>query len=153
MSERPQTWQWGEEEPLLERMLFTHRPLLLALFVLITLVLGWNMSQLKPDASFEKMIPVEHPYIQAMLRHINDLGAAGTTVQIVVENRDGDIFDADYLETVRQVTDDAFYLPGVDRNRMRSLWTPNVRWIAVTEEGFEGDLVIDAGYDGCPESI
>ena len=77
MSERPQTWQWGEEEPLLERMLFTHRPLLLALFVLITLVLGWNMSQLKPDASFEKMIPVEHPYIQAMLRHINDLGAAG----------------------------------------------------------------------------
>ena len=153
MTERPQTWQWGEEEPLLERAVFAQRPLLLVLFAMFTLVMGWNMLQLKPDASFEKMIPVEHPYIQAMLRHINDLGAAGTTVQIVVENRDGDIFDADYLETVRQVTDDAFYLPGVDRNRMRSLWTPNVRWTAVTEEGFEGDLVLDANYDGSPEAM
>ena len=153
MTDRPQTWQWGEEEPLLERAVFAQRPLLLVLFALATLVLGWNMLQLKPDASFEKMIPVEHPYIQAMLRHINDLGAAGTTVQIVVENRDGDIFDANYLETVRKVTDDAFYLPGVDRNRMRSLWTPNVRWTAVTEEGFEGDLVLDANYDGSPEAM
>ena len=153
MTDRPQTWQWGEEEPLLERAVFAQRPLLLVVFALFTLAMGWNMLQLKPDASFEKMIPVEHPYIQAMLRHINDLGAAGTTVQIVVEHRKGDIFDADYLETVRKVTDDAFYLPGVDRNRMRSLWTPNVRWTAVTEEGFEGDLVLDANYDGSPEAM
>jgi len=153
MTARPQTWQWGEEEPLLERAVFAQRPVLLALFAVVTLFLGWHMLQLKPDASFEKMIPVEHPYIQAMLRHIDDLGAAGTSVQIVVENRNGDIFDANYLEIVRLVTDEAFYLPGVDRNRMRSLWTPNVRWTAVTEEGFEGDLVIDAGYDGSPEAM
>ena len=36
---------------------------------------------------------------------------------------------------------------------MRSLWTPNVRWTEVTEEGFEGDKVIDARYDGSPEAM
>lgn len=142
------TWRWGREIPLLEHIIFGARPVLLCLFLVVTVVLGWYAGRLEPDASFEKMIPLQHPYIQAMLRHIEDLGATGTTVQIVVEARRGDIFDADYLETVREVTDAAFYLPGVDRNRLRSLWTPNVRWMAVTEEGFEGDQLIDAAYDG-----
>jgi predicted RND superfamily exporter protein len=126
---------------------------LLLVFLLCTLFLGWHATRLQPDASFEKMIPMEHPYIQAMMRHIADLGAAGTTISIVVEPVSGDIFDARYLDVVRQVTDELFYLPGVDRNRMRSLWTPNVRWTEVTEEGFEGDKVIDAQYDGSAEAM
>jgi predicted RND superfamily exporter protein len=142
------TYRWGQEIPLVEKLVFSRRPLWLTGFVLLTLLLGWQASKLQPDASFEKMIPQEHPYIQAMMRHIKDLGAAGTTIQIVVENTRGDIFDADYLESVRNITDELFYLPGIDRNRMRSLWTPNVRWTEVTEEGFEGDKVIDAHYDG-----
>ena len=143
-----QTWHWGEEIPRLENVLFRHRRSLLVLFLILTIGLGWQASRLAPDASFEKMIPMQHPYIQAMMKHIEDLGAAGTTIQIVVEARRGDLFDPDYLEVVRLVTDELFYLPGVDRNRMRSLWTPSVRWMAVTEEGFEGDQVIDARYDG-----
>lgn len=149
----PDTWQWGTEEPFIERLIFGSRPILLLLFLAATLTLGWQATRLQPDASFEKMIPVEHPYVQAMLRHLDDLGATGTTIQIAVEHVGGDIFDADYLEVVRQVTDEVFYLPGVDCNRLRSLWTPNVRWTEVTEEGFEGDQVICSRYDGGPESM
>ncbi|GAB5451668.1 MAG: RND family transporter [Halioglobus sp.] len=154
MSDAPlQTYRWGQEIPRIERLIFSRRPLWLVGFLLVTLLLGWQASRLQPDASFEKMIPQEHPYIQAMMRHISDLGAAGTSIQIVVENKNGDIFDPDYLETVRKVTDELFYMDGVDRNNMRSLWTPNVRWTAVTEEGFEGDKVIDAQYDGSPVAM
>ncbi len=148
-----QTYRWGQEIPLIERFIFSQRGVWLLVFAVITGLLGWQATKLQPDASFEKMIPQEHPYIQAMMRHINDLGAAGTTIQVVVENKRGDIFDAQYLETVRQVTDELFYLPGIDRNRMRSLWTPSVRWMEVTEEGFEGDKVIDAQYDGSPAAM
>ena len=84
------TWRWGREIPLLEKLIFGARVPLLALFLGFTLALGWQAARLAPDASFEKMIPVQHPYIQAMLRHIEDLGAAGTTVQIVVESRSGE---------------------------------------------------------------
>ncbi|MDZ7784174.1 MAG: hypothetical protein U5K56_14955 [Halioglobus sp.] len=143
-----QSWHPGEEERWLERMIFRRRPLVLVLFIAATVFLAMQTAKLRPDASFEKMIPMEHPYIQAMMRHVADLGAAGTTIQVAVENTQGDIFDARYLDVLQQVNDAVFYLPGVDRNRMRSLWTPNVRWTEVTELGFEGGTVIDSSYDG-----
>ena len=46
-----------------------------------------------------------------------------------------------------------FLLPGVDRGFMKSLWTSNTRWVAVTEEGLEGNTVIGEGYDGSPASL
>lgn len=147
------TWQYGEEEPLLERLIFSHRPLLLIVFLLATAFFAYQVTQLRPDASFEKMIPMEHPFIQSFMKHMSDLGAAGTTIQVAVENTSGDIFDSQYLDLLQKVNDEVFYLPGVDRNRMRSLWTPNVRWIEVTEKGFEGDKVIDSGYDGSEQAM
>jgi predicted RND superfamily exporter protein len=160
MSDRPadahkhlHTYQFGEGEALLENLIFSHRPTLLLLFLLGTLFFAWQMAGLRPDASFEKMIPMEHPFIQAFMKHKGDLGAAGTTIQVAVEHTRGDIFDPDYLDLLQQINDEVFYLPGVDRNRMRSLWTPNVRWIEVTEQGFEGDKVIDSRYDGSERAM
>ena len=41
-----------------ERLIFGNRPVLLGLFILITAFLGYNASQIKPDASFERLIPL-----------------------------------------------------------------------------------------------
>ena len=114
---------------------------------------AYQTAGLRPDASFEKMIPMEHPYIQSFMKHMSDLGAAGTTIQVAVEHTSGDIFDSQYLDLLQKVNDEVFYLKGVDRNRMRSLWTPNVRWTEVTEKGFEGDKVIDSDYDGSERAM
>ncbi|NND68331.1 MAG: RND family transporter [Halioglobus sp.] len=149
----PLPYQYGEEERLLERLIFSARPLLLVLFALATIFFAYQATGLKPDASFEKMIPMDHPFIQSFMKHKDDLGAAGTTIQVAVEHRAGDIFDAEYLDILQQVNDEVFYLPGVDRNRMRSLWTPTVRWVEVTELGFEGDKVIDSQYDGSERAM
>lgn len=147
------TYRYGSEQRLLERVIFDHRPLLLMLFALATIFMAYKTTQLRPDASFEKMIPMQHPFIQSFMKHAADLGAAGTTIQVAVEHTSGDIFDTDYLDTLQKINDEVFYLPGVDRNRMRSLWTPNVRWTEVTELGFEGDRVIDSNYNGSRESL
>ncbi|MCB1708388.1 MAG: RND family transporter, partial [Halioglobus sp.] len=147
------TYHPGEEEVLLERVIFAFRPALLIAFALATLFFGYQAVGVRPDASFEKMIPMEHPYIRAFMKHISDLGAAGTSVTVAVEHTTGDIFDPDYLDLLQQVNDEVFYLQGVDRNRMRSLWTPNVRWTEVTEKGFEGDKVIDSDYDGSEQAM
>jgi predicted RND superfamily exporter protein len=147
------SYQAGEEERFLERIIFSFRPLLLIVFTLATVFFAYQTAGLRPDASFEKMIPMEHPFIQNFMRHMSDLGAAGTTIQVAVENTSGDIFDPEYLDILQKVNDEVFYLNGVDRNRMRSLWTPNVRWIEVTEKGFEGDKVIDSNYDGSERAM
>lgn len=152
-AEHLHTYHPGEEEALLERVIFSMRPVLLVAFVLATVFFAYQTAGLRPDASFEKMIPLEHPYIQSFMKHMSDLGAAGTTIQVAVEHTRGDIFDAEYLDVLQKVNDEVFYLQGVDRNRMRSLWTPNVRWTEVTEKGFEGDKVIDSEYDGSERAM
>ena len=141
------------EELLIERLVFGQRPLLIAVFLLLTVFFAWQTAKLRPDASFEKMIPMQHPFIQGMMKHIAELGASGTTIQIAVENTQGDIFDPHYLEMLRKVTDEVFYIEGIDRNRLKSLWTPTVRWTEVTESGFEGGVVMPDTYDGSAESL
>lgn len=147
------TYQFGKEAKIYERLIFDHRGFLLLLFTIMTILFGIQASKLKVDASFEKMIPMEHPYVKAMFEHIDDIGAGGTQIQIAVETTEGDIFDPDYMETLRKVSDEVFYLEGADRRSLKSLWTPNVRWSEVTEQGFEGDAVIPSNYDGSPETI
>ena len=136
-----------------ERLLFRSRIALLVVFALISVVLGYYATQLRPHASFEKMIPTTHPYIENYLEYENDLRASSNAIRIIVANKQGEIFDAEYLETLRQITDEAFYLPGTDRGNMSSLWTPNVTWRETTETGWASGQMIPQTYDGSPEEV
>lgn len=147
------SWQYGAEAKIYERIIFNFRPALLVLFVLATVFLTYQASKIQPDTSFLKMIPANHPFIQNMVKNLDNLGAAGTPIQISVEVVEGDIFQKEYMDTLKQISDEVFYLPGVDRRSLESLWTPNVRWNEVTEEGFEGGPVLPNGYDASEEKL
>ncbi|MBS3803890.1 MAG: RND family transporter [Oleiphilaceae bacterium] len=140
-------------EPLLERLIFNNRTIILIGFLILTLFLGYNAVKIQPDASFERMIPLEHPYIVNMLEHRDDLENLGNFVRIAVEAKEGDIFTQEYMQTLKEITDEVFYLSGVDRSGLKSLWTPNVRWVEVTEQGFQGGTVIPDNYDGSREKL
>ncbi|MGD9224547.1 MAG: MMPL family transporter, partial [Desulfobacteraceae bacterium] len=136
-----------------ERILFNNRAVVMVVCALITIILGYYTTQLGLNANFEKTIPTSHPYIVNYLERKIDLSGLGNAVRLAVEVTDGTIYDADYLEILRQVTDETFLLPGVDRMKSKSIWSPGTRWMAVTEVGFEGGPVIPAGYDGSPKSL
>ncbi|URM25828.1 MMPL family transporter [Pseudomonas frederiksbergensis] len=138
---------------LVERLLFNHRRVILGICVLLSVVFGYQALSLKLNAAFEKMIPTDHPYVQNYLKNRGQLGEGGNTLRIAIEARQGSIFDAAYLETVKKINDEVFLLPGVDRSYMKSLWTPATRWIGVTEEGFDGGPVIPDNYDGSAGSL
>ncbi|WP_437881386.1 efflux RND transporter permease subunit [Pseudomonas sp. LRF_L74] len=142
-----------DQATFLERLIFNHRPVVIAICMLVSVFLLWQAAQIRPSTSFEKMIPLEHPFIQTMMEHRNDLANLGNTVRISVEAKDGDIFDKDYMETLKRVHDEVFYIPGVDRSNMKSLWSPSVRWTEVTEEGLDGGEVIPQTYDGSAQSL
>lgn len=145
--------QHQDKPTLLERLIFNNRPVVIGICLVVSILLFWQATLVRPSTSFEKMIPLEHPFIQNMLEHRNDLANLGNTVRISVEAVNGDIFDKDYMETLRQIHDEVFYIPGVDRSALKSLWSPAVRWTEVTEEGFSGGEVIPNTYDGSPESL
>lgn len=138
---------------LIERALFNHRLLVIVLCAVVTLLLGWQATRLQLNASFEKTIPTGHPYIANFLAHQSELSGLGNVVRIAVARPEGSLYDAKYLDTLRRLSDEVFLLPGVDRGRMKSLWTPATRWVGVTEEGLEGGPVIPDGYDGSPASL
>jgi len=137
----------------LERLIFNNRPAVILVCLLISVFLFYQAAQVRPSTSFEKMIPLGHPFIQNMLQHRDDLANLGNTVRISVAAKDGDIFSKEYMETLRQIHDEVFYIQGVDRSNMKSLWSPSVRWTEVTEQGFAGGEVIPQTYDGSPESL
>ena len=137
----------------LERLVFNNRRAVIVVCALLTVLLGAvAVIKLSLGASFEKMIPQSHPYIQNYLEHRTDLRALGNSLRIVVENTQGDIYDPKYLNTLKQINDELFLTPGVDRAWVKSLWTPGVRWTEVTEEGFRGGPVMPDNYDGSPKS-
>ena len=142
-----------ETEPLLERVLFNNRSLVLMVLGVLTLVFAFGLTQIRLDSSIEKYIPLNHPYIQNYLVHKDDMKSGMANIKIAVAAVEGDIFDDDYLKTLSKINDDVFFVAGVDRSGMQSLWTPNTRWTEVTEEGFQGGPVIPANYDGSPASI
>ena len=138
---------------LLERLVFNYRVPVLLLVGLFTLVLGFFALKLNVNASFERMIPVGSPYIQNYFKYQKELPGLGNTVRIVVENKSGDIFDPEYLNTLQKLNDKLYLIPGVDRSWMKSLWMPSVRWRQVTEDGVVGGPVMPQDYSGNAESI
>ncbi len=140
-------------ERLIEPLLFARRPLVLAFFALASLFFAWQASMLRPDASFQKMVPSSHPFIANYLKYENELRPLGNVVRIAVESVDGDIYSAAYLDTLKKITDEVFYIPGVDRGNLKSLWTPNVLWMEVTEAGMVGGQIIPQGFDGSKDKI
>lgn len=142
-----------DTESFIERFLFGNRLILILLFALVTIWLASQAANVRPDASFEKMIPTGHEFIANFLKDRDDLKGLGNVIRISVENTQGDIFDHGYLESLKKITDDAFFISGADRSGVKSLWTPNMRWIEVTEEGLAGGPVIPSDYDGSQASI
>ena len=136
-----------------ERLLFNNRLAIVVLCALISAVLGYKALGLSLNAAFEKMIPTQHPYIVNFLENRGQLAGMGNSLRIAIEAKNGDIFDPDYLDTVKKISDELFLYPGVDRPYMKSLWTPSVRWTGVTEEGLDGGPVVPDDYDGSPESL
>lgn len=137
----------------IERAFFNHRAWVMGLCLLLTLLLGWQATALRLNASFEKTIPTQHPYIANYLAHKGNLAGQGNAMRIVVETTGASIFDKAYLDALQKLNDEIFLLSGVDRPFMKSLWTSNTRWVAVTEDGLDGNTVMGDSYDGSPASL
>ncbi len=142
-----------ESEPFLEKLLFSARPAVLAILAILTVVFAYGLTQIKLDSSIEKYIPLQHQFIKNYLIHKEDLGSGLSNIKLSVETKGGDIFTKEYMATLQRINDEIFFIKGVDRSAMKSLWTPNVRWMEVTEEGFQGGPIIPATYDGSTESL
>lgn len=136
----------------LEKLVFANRRLLIVLFVLVTAFMAFSASRLRIDAGFTKQLPLEHEYMKTFVQHQQEFGGANR-VLIALSARQGDIFTAEYFDALRQVTDDVFFIPGVDRSLVSSLFTPNTRFTEVVEDGISGGNVVPSNFQPTPEGL
>jgi predicted RND superfamily exporter protein len=125
----------------LERILFAHRGAVLGLFAALTLATGWFSLDVGVETSFEKHFPAGHPYIDTFLEYRDEMAGVNRVV-LVLRSRQGDIWNPAFMRKLSEATDALFFLEGIDRRTVTSLWTPDVRYTEITEEGMRSEDMI-----------
>ncbi len=125
----------------LQRFFFGHRLLTLGVLLAFTALMGVFAAQLRMSAGFDKQLPQDHEYIQTFNQYRDVLFGANRII-VVVEAKKGDIWNEKALTKLYDVTQALFFMPGVDRRTVTSLWTPNTRAVQITEEGMKAEDVI-----------
>jgi len=135
-----------------EKLVFASRPAVLALFALVTIVMGYFAAQLQVDAGFKKQLPIGHEYINTFLDYEQNFGGANRVLVAVMDKR-GSMFPINdtpeelaratkFFATIEKVTAAVVEEDQTDDARVRSIFTPNVRFVEVVEDGFAGGNVI-----------
>ncbi len=136
----------------LENLIFRNRLLVVGFFLVMTVFMAFQASNLRIDAGFAKLLPLKHDYMKTYLEYREDFGGANRVV-IAIQAKEGDIFTPKFFEVLQELTDDVFFIPGVDRTRVMSLFTPNVRFTEVVEDGISGGNVIPDDFEPTPEGF
>ena len=129
----------------IEPLIYAKRKLTMAILLALTAFFLWQAALIKPDAGFDKSIPLKHEYMQVYKQYQESFGGANT-ILVALMQKNGDIYNGKFLHRLKQVTDAVFFLPNIDRSQVQSLFTPNVTYIEVVEGGFFGTNVIPADY-------
>jgi len=136
----------------LEQGIFGHRKTVVAVFVVATVAMAWFATQLRIDAGFTKQLPKDHPYMETFLKYRDEFGGANR-ILIAIMTREGDIFTPEFFATLKDATDAVFFLPGVERSSVKSLFTPNVRFTEVVVGGIAGGNVVPADFKPTEEGL
>ncbi len=134
-------------------LLIAWRHALSVLFVAITLFFGYSATHVRLDPGFLKLIPIKHEYMQTMMDYMQDFSGANMVLVNLRWKGEGDIYNSEFMSAMQKATDEVFFIPGINRTKVSSLFTPSTYYIEITEEGFNGEPVVPARYSGTPEQL
>ncbi|MCU7646480.1 efflux RND transporter permease subunit [Pseudomonas piscis] len=125
----------------LERLFFRHRLATLGVLALITLIMASYAARLEMSAGFDKQLPQQHEFIKTFNQYRDVLFGANRVI-VVLHVRHGDIWNTQAMIRLYDLTQALFFMPGIDRRSVTSLWTPNTRAVQITEQGMKAEDVI-----------
>ncbi|SHH11927.1 hypothetical protein SAMN04488068_2534 [Hydrocarboniphaga daqingensis] len=122
-------------------------------FVAATLFFGYSATKVQLDPGFLKLIPVQHEYMRTMMHYMKDFSGANTLLVNLRWKGEGDIYNPEFMKAMQEATDEVFFIPGINRTKVSSIFTPNTIYIEITEEGFNGEPVVPATFSATPEEL
>jgi predicted RND superfamily exporter protein len=109
-----------------------HRVAVLAVLGLITVIFGFFASRIQIDTDFADLIPTRHPYMDVHRRFSEQLGGA-LTVFVMVEVKEGDIFNTATLEKIDFIQREVDAIPGVNHNQVISIASKKIKKVVLNE--------------------
>ncbi len=132
--------------------LIRYRLGLMVFFLVVTAFLGYQASMQRMDPGFTKSIPLSHTYMKTYGEYTEAFGGANVII-VALMQKEGNIFNVDFFKALEKATQDVLFINGADRASVTSLFTPNVDFVLVDEEGFVGHRVVDADFRPTAENI
>jgi uncharacterized protein len=114
--------------------IWRHRPIVMVLLLAITVFWAWQARKVEMYSQFADLLPQGHEYVKAYNQHRETFGGANI-VTLVLQVKEGDIFNAETLKKVRHVTDQVDQINGVDHNQVASLSHVKIRNIKTLPGG------------------
>jgi predicted RND superfamily exporter protein len=109
-----------------------HKVAVLAALGAVTLLFGFFAARIQIDTNFADLIPTRHPYMDVHRQFSEQLGGA-LTVFVMVEVKDGDIFNQATLEKVDFIQREIDAIPGVNHNQVISIASKKVKKVVLNE--------------------
>lgn len=125
---------------------------LLLICIGITVFLGYSARHLEVSAGFTKMIPYNHEYM-ATLKDYQSVFGGADKILIAVKAREGTILQKDIMKTVKDIAEEVFYIKGVVRSSLKSIYSPEVRYNEIVEDGIKAGTLVAADFTGTPEEM
>ncbi len=125
---------------------------MLTILALFTVFMGSHAVRLEFGTDFEKMIPMQHEYMQNYLPFKKAFGG-GNIIRVSVTRRQETILDPAFIEKLRKIHDDVYFVEGIDRRTVKSIASPDTLVVVITEEGFSVDPVVPLDVELTEEVI
>ncbi len=76
----------------------------------------------------------------------NDNDSRSNRIYVVLAATAGEIYNASFLTALRDLTENIFFLPGVDRSGVTSITAHDMNFRDIIEDGFDGGTIIPEEY-------
>src|SRR5215510_10127306 len=117
-----------------ERLIDYRHPVSILVLIITGFFAYWTF-QLKLETSFGDLLPQTHPFVQIHNKYAGTFGGANN-IQLMVESREGDIFNVQTLVRIYKITEEMDRVYGVNHNQIDSIGHRTTRYLRAQAGGF-----------------
>ena len=120
-------------------------------FVMLTLALGAGIPDVQIRTIFRDLLPRDDPFVKVYFDHPNF--GNPMLISVMVKVKDGDIYNADTLAKVWQMTRDLDLAPYVNHDTLISIATEKARYAEATPDGVDLQTLMGNSPPSTPQEI
>ena len=107
----------------------------LTIISLISIFFVYNIIKLRVYTKYADLLPQSHEYIKLHNMIRAQFGGANTVI-MVLQVKEGDIFNTTTLQKIKDITEELYYIPAVDRFKILSIAVNHMVDMVVTSGGW-----------------